>query len=134
MDYLVLFNEINTDPLGRGYSGMSDAEVADDLNIFYRTRDRDVMTASEVYNAININEYLLLTADQQQEVWNILHMSNLNPFGLEATRFIAIFGASSNTIINLAGVRVYTITRAQELGLGEIYEGYVTKARALGGA
>lgn len=32
----VLKNEIDTDPLGRGYSGMSDVQVATDLNTEYR--------------------------------------------------------------------------------------------------
>jgi hypothetical protein len=134
MDYLVLFNEINTDPLGRGYSSMSDAEVAADLNTVYRTRNRGLMTASEVYNAVDETEFIALTAEQKAEVWNIVHMGELDPFGLEADRFLAIFGGGSTTISTLGDLRVDDISRAQELGLGEIYEGYVTKARALGGA
>lgn len=37
-----LKSEITADPLGRGYAGMTDQQVADDLNSVYRTRDINV--------------------------------------------------------------------------------------------
>lgn len=36
MSLQVLKDELTADPLGRGYSGMTDAEAADDLNTAYR--------------------------------------------------------------------------------------------------
>lgn len=36
MDYVALINELTTDPLTRGYSGMTDAQAATDLNTVYR--------------------------------------------------------------------------------------------------
>lgn len=133
MDYLALWNEINTDPLTRGYSGMTDLQVADDLNTVYRTVDRATMTGSEVYNSVDQTEWTALTDAQRDEIWDIIHMNVLNPFGREADRFVAIFGAGSTTVTTLAGLRVDDVSRANELGFGEVYEGHVTKARALGG-
>ena len=49
----ILKDELAGDPLARGYSGMSDAAAAIDLNTAYRTRGRASMSASEVYNAID---------------------------------------------------------------------------------
>lgn len=128
-DYLALQQELINDPLGRGYSTMSDLEAANDLNTLYRTRNRETMEASEVYNAVDEAEFVALTADQKQEVWDIVHMGTVNPFGLEADRFLSIFGGGSNTITTLAELRVENVSRAQELNLGEINEGAVAIAR-----
>ena len=110
-----LKDELVNDPLGRGYAGMTDQAAADDLNTAYRTQDRTSMTASEVANAIDVAEFISLTNSQAQEIWNWLHLGTLNPFGIEATRFLAIFGGGSATIAALLAIRVESITRAQEL-------------------
>jgi hypothetical protein len=115
-----LKTELATDPLGRGYDAMSDQEAADDLNSIYpspdtRTRDRASLTASEVYNAVDQAGWAALSTADQQEVWNILHMGEVNPFGREAVRFTSIFGGGSATITALKVARVESITRAQEL-------------------
>ena len=36
MDYTILATEVSTDPLTRGYIGMTDIQVANDINTFYR--------------------------------------------------------------------------------------------------
>ena len=43
--------ELDADPLGRGYAGMSDAETSDDLNLIYRESWPRV-SASEILEAI----------------------------------------------------------------------------------
>lgn len=131
MDYQVLRDEIDTDPLTRGYSGMTNLEIADDINLEIRSIPRDTMSSSEVFNSIDSGEFDVLSADDQQEVWNILHLGELNPFGLEATRFIAIFGGGSNTITTLAASRNMSVSRGTEIGIGHVREGDVEKAKAL---
>ncbi len=123
-----LKTELTDDTLGRGYAGMSDQAAADDLNTAYRSRDRQTMTASEVANAIDLTELTALSAEADAEVWRWLSLGTLNPFGVEATRFTAIFGAG-NTIAALQAARVEAITRAQELGLGTVKPGHVEEAR-----
>lgn len=132
MNYYILNDELTADPLARGYSGLSDQEAADDLNTEYRSRNRTGMTPTEVYNNVDETEWLNLTDAQRQEIWDILHLGNpLNPFGLEADRFLAIFGGGSTTISTLNAARVESISRAEELGLGALLASDVAKARAL---
>jgi len=110
-----LKDEITTDPLGRGYFGMTDQQVADDLNTSYRSRNRDLMPATEVLNAIDITEFNLLTDVQEEQFWRLMAIGDLNPFGVEATIMIALFGGGSTTITTLQALRVESITRAVEL-------------------
>ena len=61
MDYQVLKDEIVNDPLIRGYSTMTDAEIADDLNTVYRERNRTTMTGSEIWAQTVASEYNALS-------------------------------------------------------------------------
>lgn len=131
-DYATLKSEIANDPLARGYSGMTNAAIAASLNTANRTRNRASMTASDVFNAINITEFNALSAANKQTVWDTLHLGTLNPFGVEATIFTNIFGAGSQTVTVLANLRRESISRAQELGLDVASEGLVAEAKAQG--
>ena len=130
MDIAALKSELTVDPLTRGYSGMSDEAAATDLNTVYRTRDKVSMTGSEVLNAVDPTAWAALTDVQQQKVWDIVHLGTLNPFGVEATLLIAVFGAGSATITALAEARKENVSRAGELGLGHVFPAHVTRARA----
>jgi len=132
MNYYILKNEIDSDPLGRGYTGMTDAEVAADMNTIYRTMNRTAMTASEVLNTVDTIEWAALTTEDQRKIWDILHMGGeLNPFGNEAQMFISVFGVGSTTISDLAAARVADVSRGTEIGFGEVRESDVFKARAI---
>ena len=121
--------ELTDDLLARGYAGMSDAAAAEDLNTVYRTRTRATVTATEVYQAIDQAEWAGLTAAQQTEIWNILHLGTFTPGGREQSRFVAIFGGGSDTITALAGVKNEDISRAEELGVPDVRVGEVIEAR-----
>lgn len=125
-----LRNEIETDPLERGYAGKTDQQAADDLNTAYRTRIKATMLATEVMNAIDKAEFDLLLPTAQQRVWDILHMGVINPNGVEKDMFVSVFGAQSDTIGNLAAARTESISRATELGLSKVKPGHVAMARA----
>ena len=132
MDYIVLRDELINDPLTRGYTGMTDAEAATDLNTAYRLRDVLALTASQVLNAADIGEYGGLNNGERVAFWRLLHMgSALNPWGIEADIMIDIFGVGSNTIQNLQALRRESITRGVELELGHIRIGHVFYARTL---
>ncbi len=130
MDLNILKAELDTDPESRGYVGMSDEVAAVDLNTIYRTLPRETLTGSEVFNAINKSEFNALSTANQQLVWDILHLGEINPFGLEADLFTDIFGAST-TITALGVVRQRSVSRGVELGLGFVGGSDVTDARAL---
>ncbi len=131
MNYQKLKIEITTDPLVRGYSAMSDSEIAVDINTVYRTVDKATMTGSEVLNAIDKGEFNTLSITNKQLLWDILHIGNINPFGIEATLFIDIFGGASATIISLQALRKNNVSRAMELGIGKVREGHIILARGV---
>jgi len=127
----ILKSEITADPLSRGYSGMTDAQISDDLNTTYRERNLNRLDASTVFNAIDKGEYNGLSDANKVMIWNILHLGEINPFGLEATIFIDIFGAGSETITDLAAIRKIPQSRASELGLPVVCEGFVIDAKSI---
>lgn len=132
MDIEKLKNEIVNDSLTRGYSGMTDAEVTVSLNdVTDRTTNKSSLTGSEVLNAIDKTEFNSKTADQKQQVWNIVHLGNINPFGIEASLLIDIFSGGSATITALQALRKNNVSRAQELNMGIVKTGYVERARAV---
>ena len=130
MDYVALKAELTTDPLTRGYSEMSDVEAATDLNTVYREKNRTSMSGSEVLNAVDTTQWNGLTDAQRQTVWNVIHLGTVNPFGVEATLLIGVFGAGTATITALAAARLDSMSRAAELGLGSVFAGHVHDARA----
>lgn len=121
--------EITDDPLARGYSGMTAAEVAVDMNLVNRSRNRTSMTSSEVLNAVNASDWAGLTDAKKQQMWDVLSIGTINPFGVEATLLIGIFGSGSETIQTLTGLRKEAISRGAELGIGRVRTGYVIDAR-----
>jgi hypothetical protein len=127
----VLRTEIITDPLSRGYAGMTAEQVAASLNAKNRSRNRTSMSATEVLNAINVTEFNAKTAEQKQQIWDVLHIGTLNPFGVEAQIFTSIFGGGSTTIQALAGMRMESISRAEEIGTSyvPVLPGHVEEVR-----
>ena len=133
MNLVVLRDELATDPLERDYSTMSDAEAADDLNTVYRTRTLDTLSGGVVYDQVDDTEFLALTDTEQAEVWNIAHLGaeiRVGPGSKARAQFISIFGVGSATISNLLDEITIDCSRAEELGLGMVKAGYVSKARA----
>lgn len=125
----VLTDELTNDPLTRGYSGMTDAAAATDLNTAYRERNRGELSGTVIFNAITKSEFNALATADQQRVWNILHLGTINPFGLEADLFVDLFGGGSGTIAALQAIRKEPISHGGELGIGVVRAGNVQEAR-----
>ncbi len=122
--------ELTDDPLSRGYSAMSDVEASASLNEINRERNRSSMTGSEILNAVNDNEWIALSEADKQTVWNIAHLGEVNPFGVEATLMLLVFDAAeSPTITALRAARKEAVSRAVELGLGFVAPGHIENAR-----
>lgn len=123
-------SEITVDPLGRGYSGMTDLEVANDLNTEYRTITRSTIQGWEIFNATDDTEYGVLT-EAQKASWDALcaieQIDTDN--GVAKSREAELFGSGTATRSNLIALRNPVASRARELGLGIIYEGNVQEAR-----
>lgn len=134
----VLKDELTSDPLGRGYAGMSDEEAAADLNISNRPRGRTSMSGDEIFQATNPGEFVALstgsgnTADDQGHWLAFCGRAEIDPFATANVQFVvAIFGSGSTTVASLNTLRVESITRAVELPgvIAPVKVGHVAVAR-----
>jgi len=116
----ILEDEIVGDPLGRGYSGMTDAALLTSLNAVNRTRNRTTMTGREVAGEVVDSEYDALTDAKKEQFLSLTASETLDPFGLGANVVKDVFGGASTTVSNLATARVENISRGQEIGFGEV--------------
>lgn len=138
-DFQALATELSGDPLGRGYSGMTDAQAAADLNTVYRTRPKDVLTGDEVFTATDASEFAALddgTGNNNPDLkgyWlSFTAKQEIDPFNSSNVAFLRfIFGTGSATESALAGLRNEDVSRAVELGFGKVSEGNVAFARTL---
>jgi hypothetical protein len=134
-----LKTEILTDPLGRGYVGMTDAQVAVSLLTKDRTKERATMTAADIYEAIDRAEYTALVSGEKTEVNILLGLGGAISIvtGSKARAvLLAAFPGGSATRTALIAAAVESISRAEELFEGAHYgfrmvEEAVTAARAL---
>lgn len=133
MDYDKLKAEVESDPLARGYSGMTDAEVAAEINFVYRSQDREAVATWEIFEAIVPGEYAVLSADEKSLLGRILAMGTINVKGANTRAALAaMFGAGTTTRGNLQALQTETISRAAELGLGVVKAGHVEEVRRAG--
>ena len=130
MNIDILKAELTDDLLSRGYSGMSDLEAATDLNTVYRTKTRDTVSGSEIFNVTDADEYTDLT-NEQKISWDALcAIDSINTSsGVAKSKEAELFGPGTTTRSNLAALRSPPASRAEELGLGIVYEGNVQEAR-----
>lgn len=136
-DIQALKAEIDADPLGRGYAGMSAQQVIDDLNTVYRTRNRSQLSGDEIFNAADVTELETLatgntTQKQSFEMFlSLCARDSIDPFGLANARLVrAVFGAGSTTLSTLNTLRVENVSRVVELNLGDVAPWEVDAARA----
>ena len=132
MDYTALKSELDTDPLTRGYSGMTDEQAADDLNTVYRTIPRDSMNGDEIFAATDNAEFANLS-DHKRDLWvSFTSKDIINAYEQTNIDFLDyIFGAGSTTKSTLASLREQDVSRGVELGLGTVKVGDVQFARSL---
>ena len=125
-----LKTEVTTDPLGRGYSTMTDLEVANDLNIVYRTEPVESVTGQDIFEAVVRSEYTGLSAGDKSLLHVIISMGSILVNGTNTkAALLAMFGAGTTTRSNLTALQTRDVSRAQELGLPFVYEGHIQEAR-----
>lgn len=123
--------EITNDPLSRGYSGMTAAEITASLNTAnIAGPEKTSVSGAEIYNAIVPSEWSALNATQQQYVRDIFSLGDaidVSSGTNTRTVLLSIFGAGTTTRTNLAELVATQISRAEQLDLGtvegsEVYE------------
>ncbi len=127
---MTLKTEIETDSLSRGYSGMTDLEVATDLNIVYREVDVQSVSGQEIFETVIPSEYNALTDKQINLLHAIMGMGSILVNGANTrTALLTMFGPGTTTRSNLAALQKRDVSRAQELGFPYVYEGHIQEAR-----
>lgn len=139
IDYAALKAELETDPLGLGYStpvdpqdpaaAQADADILNSITTG-RTRNRTSMSGREFKDAWDQTEFLALTDAKKDILYSMASRDDLDPFGIDAAVVQDIFPAAGATITALAAARVETVSRAVELGFGNVTYGTVQAARA----
>lgn len=150
--FQTLADELNDDPLGRGYSGMTDAQAAADINTKYRDVNYPIdvdqlnLAIRESFKWTNYREKADLqtvegTYDNQymREFMDIfLTVSTSTPIDLQSAYMTQVInGMESEASMGPAAaaqLRVYgeqTVSRGTELEIGIVSEGDVQYARSL---
>ncbi len=111
------------------YEALSDTEVADLGNIVDQTRPRPTMTQSEVWQAVDIPELMTLADGDRALVALVLSFLEIDPFGNEATLFIALFPTDGVTITALQAARQEPVSLFEKLGIGLVFPRNVADAR-----
>lgn len=131
----ILIDEMTLDPLGLGYTAMTNIQVASSMNGLTRSRNKTQLSSTEVLEAIEPAALMGLAGDASTRVWGLLGMPSFDPFGVAEDVMKDAFGFTSGTITALSDLRVEAISRAQELAYqGKVKEGHVEQARAKMGA
>lgn len=144
----ILKSEIDSDPLGRGYSGMDDTAVAVDLNTAYRTKKDPISSAellawsasdARLQNIKNAAEngatddlkslaqaaYLIVTRDGTTLDLNLADRVAM----LDSLVAAGVLTDADRT--SLDALATVSISRAEELALGLVRAGTVQQARSM---
>lgn len=130
----ILADEISADPLVRGYSGMTDQQVTDDINTAYRTRPVGLVATEDIYEAIVPAEYALISASDKEDLAQLYraHSSSGVPLGGTAQNvLVGIFGAGSTSRDQLIALATEPITRGVEINAGAPHKGDIRFARTM---
>ena len=142
----LLKSEIDSDPLGRGYSGMDDTAVAVDLNTAYRTKKEPISSAEllawsasdarlqKIKNAAENGAtddlkslaqaaYLIVTRDGTTLDLNLADRLAM----LDSLVAAGVLTADDRT--SLDALATVSISRAEELAIGRVRAGDVIQAR-----
>jgi len=135
-DYVALKAELDTDPLVRGYAGMTVEQKVADLNIVYRTLPVDVVSGSDIYNAIDQTEFDVLSVGDKEKVDRITALGDrivVADAGRARNTLLAVFtvGAGPLTRAALATLKTRAVSRSEELGFGEMGPGFIVNAELL---
>ena len=131
IDYTALAAELTA---GHPVSGAYNADAslaAAEINAVNRTRIRASMTGSEIWAATDSTELAALTAGERGNWLAFCAIDSHNPEagGLAQLFTVSIFGGGSTTVTTLSSQRNETVSRATEIGVGEITAGDIQVAR-----
>lgn len=111
-----LRTELLTDPLARGYAGMTDEAAANDLNTPNRQPNRDTITAALLIGAIVKSEFDSLSAANKTYIQTVLNVSGEITITTQLrTDLSEVFGAATATRANIVSALKRFSSRCEEL-------------------
>ena len=122
-----------------GAYSLDDATAAVEINVENRAVDRSNVPAPEILAAVAPADYLSVFDPDTGNAVHRLYFEDIMRAGGTVdldnanirTALTAIFAGKAGTIAALEALHTVTVSRAQELGFGNVREGTVTQARAL---
>ncbi len=129
--YQRIRDELDADPLSRGYSGMTDVQATESLNTVNRSRNKVSMPGDEIGDSIDEAEWNALSGEGRAEVGRLMGVLRVDPFGYGASVLKKAFPGGAQTLTNLAVARVESISRGIEIEAGTVKVGDVGYARGL---
>lgn len=122
--------ELTTDPLGRGYAGMTDEEAAADLNVENREITDPIISSAMIFNAVEPAEYAALPDTKLIDLLlGVGEGIDAGPGTNARAVIVSAFDGGSTTVANLVDAATKTVSRAVEIGLGLVKPGHVEEAR-----
>ena len=125
--------ELDADPLGRGYAGMSAAEAAVDLEL--PVRDLWVrVAASDILEAIVPAAFNGLEESERRDVDSVLSLGSevdASPGSKARTILTTAFAGSQPTLNAIQNLGKQLVSRASEIGCSRATEYLVSVARSL---
>ena len=126
----ILITELETDPLIRGYSGMSDDEASDSLSVVDRTLPVDTVDGGAILNATDDTEFSVLTVPEQDQWLGLCGVDGIDVSNGVAKAIEAnLFGGGTATRANLGALKTRAVSRGVEIGFGTVAAGHVEEAR-----
>lgn len=120
MDLQKLKTELDTDPIARGYSGMTDEAAAETFKLNDRQPNRTDLDGGLLVASVVRSEFAALSAGDKQYVQLVAMASSLPLTATLKTELGAIFPAGSTTRTNLVALMKRPGNRAEELDLGGV--------------
>lgn len=137
IDTVALRSELESDPLGLGYSGKSDAEVVGLLNGVGSVGEsgrrvvRKVVETWEIWGATVKAEFDALSAGEKQFYLAMISCGKIDPSDATVRGNIgALFGAGTATRANLMNLQYVGASRAEVLFGVKVHLWDVERARA----
>lgn len=141
MNYMALWLELNTDPLKAGYrkpdgQWRPTSIIADYLHSKVQEVVRTSLTPYELWENTDLTEYKALSVAERDAYWGIMGLDSIDVTAGTNSRaaLSALFPSGSVTRDNLIALLTtpLLVTRASQIGLGEISAAHVEKAIAQG--
>ena len=129
-NYVALKSELDAGHPGTGIYDADNQLAADQLNVVNRTRNRTSVTGKEVKDQIVTADWNSRSDSQKTQLLALFARDDLAPFGIDADIFTDLMtGSVESSIADLAAYRVEDVSRAVELGFGDVTAANVETAR-----